>query len=685
MKSIKSDISALVVLGFVVVVVFRDYFTGAKSPSWDFLTDYFTASFVWWNSGSFFNPPSYLPYAFSGFPAHLSGQAANWYLPVGLLAELNIYNIHTSAILQAITIIFGIFGIYLLAKSWKVSHYISLLVAVAYLFSPGFYTSASHIDIVRGWAFMPWILLALKPLKKNSVITVIAIAVLAFQYMVGAYPGIIIASIYILSIYVLFNLFFVDQNRQDYLFFQIAPFAVGVAMSLLKWLPLVAEERLYRGGNTVEVTPAIISTLIYPYDTLVLPNDITMRSLFLAPILFLCVSLIQKISRPVILFGSIAVVSILLGFDFTETIRWQEALPFLGESRFRTTDFKLFWSISLILLGGLALQQAKAKGLSIIRGALAIGLAFVFLTFLNRLAKTALLEDMLIPGNNYARIAGITFSLMVLFLVITKYFGIGFNAAITIGIIGTLTIGYQWSELNKTPWSNDRIGIEQVYYGMEVDKRILEGKNREYETRPSRVGPEFPIPYPIELTSQMWSNSEINKTFSLGGYVPLKGIPRYEEMIEFAKTQESIEYYALLAQPQTGWITSSTTADLDTIKCISESDCLIDDSSVVASTWNLNQIEFEISTPSNGLLVVNEIPWQGWQANVCSDTSCEVLETDFNLETLLLSVPVDTSIKKVTFEYQQPLKIISWILFWAAVAGLIIIIAYLNKVKTTKR
>ena len=674
MKLIKSDFAAVAVLSLTGLVIFREYFSGSKSPSWDFLNDYFTASFVWWNSGSFFNPPSYLPYAFSGFPAHLSGQAANWYLPVGLLAELKIYNIHTSAILQAITIIFGLIGIYFLAKSWQIPRYVSLLLALAYLFSPGFFTSASHIDIVRGWAFMPWILLALKPLKDNSIKSVIAITFLSFQYMVGVYPGIIIASVYILFLYVSFNLLFNSENRRNYFLYQIIPFAIGIAMSFLKWLPLVTQERLYRGGNTVEVTPAIISTLIYPYDTLVLPNDITMRSLFLAPIVILSVLLIQKINKSIAIFAIIAAVSIFLGFDFSQTNKWQEALPFLGESRFRTTDFKLFWTLSLLMLAGLALQQVKAKGLSVIRGVAAVALAFLFFTYLNRLARTALLEDMLIPGNNYARIAGITFSLMVLFLIIKKFFAFGFSGAITLAIVGTLVIGYQWSELNKTPWSNDRVGIEQVYYGMEVDKRIGEGEGREYVTRPGRIGPEFPIPYPIALTSQMWSNSEINKTFSLGGYVPLKGIPRYESMIEFAKTEESVNYFKLLAQAQTGWIVSEDTANKQAVECITNQSCLIESTKIQATSWELNKIEFAITNSTNGLFIINEIPWQGWKAEVCSEGDCETFEADSDIETLLLSVPVKADTQKVIFSYEQPLRLLTWVIFWISILAVMILL-----------
>jgi hypothetical protein len=245
--------------------------------------------------------------------------------------------------------------------------------------------------------------------------------------------------------------------------------------------------------------------------------------------------------------------------------------------------------------------------------------------------------------------------------------------------VGTVVIGIYWSEVNKTPWSNDRVGIEQVYYGMAVDKRIEEGQNREIYLRPSRIGPEFPIPYPIELTSQMWSNAEINRSFSLGGYVPLKGIPRYEQMIEFAKTNESISYFALLAESQTGWIVSKDKSDLETVNCIYDQTCLVDSSTVSAIDWDLDKLEYSVSTMRDGLLTVNEIPWEGWQAEVCSEGSCEKVKTEADLETLLLSVPVSSDTKSVTFLYQQPFKKTSWIIFWLSLVGVLILSLRIKK------
>jgi hypothetical protein len=268
---------------------------------------------------------------------------------------------------------------------------------------------------------------------------------------------------------------------------------------------------------------------------------------------------------------------------------------------------------------------------------------------------------------------------MVLFLIIKKFFAFGFSGAITLAIVGTLVIGYQWSELNKTPWSNDRVGIEQVYYGMEVDKRIAEGESRNYLTRPERTGPEFPIPYQSALVNHMWSVSEVNNTFSVGGYVPIKGIPRYESMIDIALYQFGMPYFELLALPQAGWIVSERKINLDSINCIVASDCIINNSIVKPESWSIDKLKFTISSSKSGNLVINEIPWEGWTAKVCSDSDCVVYVTDFDEKTLLLNVPITSSTISVTFEYVQPLKLISWTIFVLALLLMLIIIYALSK------
>jgi hypothetical protein len=95
--------------------------------------------------------------------------------------------------------------------------------------------------------------------------------------------------------------------------------------------------------------------------------------------------------------------------------------------------------------------------------------------------------------------------------------------------------------------------------------------------------------------------------------------------------------------------------------------------------WDIDELKFNLSSSKAGLFVVNEIPWEGWKAEVCSESSCEKVKTESDLETLFLSVPVSSDTKNVTFFYQQPLKKTSWIIFWLSLVGVLILSLRIKK------
>lgn len=664
---------SLIFLISLPVLVFRKYLSGEQSPSWDFLGDYLTNSISWWNSGSFFQPAEYIPYAFSGYPAYLSAQSSAWYFPYAILDQVNLISSWPLAVLQVLTIVLGIIGFYFLSIKLGISRWVSLIIASAYLFTPGFFTSASHIDIVRAWAFMPWILIALFPRSKVSNWYIIGVTLLSFQYLISIYPGVIIASVYVFIVYIPLLLWLYKANLKTYFLYQLIPFLMGALMSLIKWLPFIFEERIFRGGNTVVVNQGIISTLIYPYQTIILPNDITMRSLFILPLLIFSVFCIKKINRAAFLFSIVGIFSLIFGFDFNQTDPWQNNLPLLGESRFRTTDFKLFLTISLLLLAGIGIEQIRKYGINPVRAGVALALSFSYVLILNRLAKNAgLLSDILIPGNTIARVSGVTFFLILILFSIYYFFKIKtmMYSGLAIYLLTTIFIGWYWALQSPAVWLNDRVASERFYYGetsSEINERV---RDFTPTMRGKRSGPIFPIPYPAELTFQTWNKAEMEKSFTLGGYVSLKGIIRYENFIETAMMQEGANYFELLRQPLNAWLTEAPDAGLTTADCIQASSCLTTSFDYEIKNWSSNRIDFQITNAKNGLMVINEVPWKGWKAEVCSLEQCQLVDVDTSIEQKLVATPISNEVISVSFIYMQPMKAISWAVFWLAVGFL---------------
>lgn len=677
-----ADLASIATLVLLTLVVFRDYLSGQRSPSWDFLGDYLTNAISWWNLGSFFSPAIYIPYAFSGYPAYLSAQSSGWYFPYVFLDVFNLISSYPLAVLQVLTIIFGVVGFYFFSKSWNVKPIISLTVSIGYLFTPGFFTSASHIDIVRAWAFMPWLLLALKPKEKNSSVNIALTGLLSFQYLIGIYPGVIIASVYIFALYIPLLIWMFRPNLKKYFTFQLLPLAAGALLALIKWLPFVFEERLFRGGNTVVVNQGILSTLLYPYQTTILPNDITMRSLFIMPILVVSLTLINKITKPIIFFSSVAVFSIVLGFDFSQSSPWQNSLPLLGESRFRTTDFKLFLTIAILMLSAFAIQQALEKGLSLLHAGASLTVAFGYFWLLNRFAKNGgLLADVLGPGNLMARFVGITFLFIILILLLRKLINLRFLTLITnaILILNVTFAGWYWSAQSPAVWSNDRVAAEQFYYGetsSEINKRV---KDYEPSFREERSGPTFPIPYPAELTFQTWNKSEIDKSFTLGGLVSLKGVTRYEDLLEIAMSKDGVEYFELLRQPLSAWVVDKEQANLETAKCIIDNSCTNLNVNSKVTNWKPSRYSIELSDAASGLLVTNEVAWAGWHAKVCSTSSCSIIPVASDLGNKLVAVQITDNVNSVEFFYKQPYKTESWVGFSIGVSLLLFLVVINNK------
>ena len=134
-QRVKSEFLYLLIIVLAVLYVFRGYFVGNTAPPWDFYGDYYTQAFSWWDLGSFFHPTTYLPYLISGYPSHLGLQVSSYYIPVGIVAEFFGYTLENATRLQGFTIMFGIVGIYVLARLQTFRRPTSVLIALTYLFS----------------------------------------------------------------------------------------------------------------------------------------------------------------------------------------------------------------------------------------------------------------------------------------------------------------------------------------------------------------------------------------------------------------------------------------------------------------------------------------------------------------------------------------------------------------------
>lgn len=670
------------VLLVVTCIVFWGYLSGASAPPWDFWGSYTTSAYTWWTLGSFLSPPKILPFMLGGYPAYLDLQNASWFLPVGLTSLITSYAPQAAATLQAFTVAFGSIGAYLLGRSLGLRRSACVMVGLGYLFSEGFIGRAQHSDVVRAWAMLPWVLLALYPVKKPKPWQVVFAALLWFQFFVGAYAGILAASAYFCLVWVGLTIWLCRDRWRQYLTWLLVTVVPGALMAGVNWLPyLSAGGKPVFKGNSIDVTTAMLGTVIYPFLDFGIPNDITLRTFFIVSTLFLAIPFIRG-QRRLVLFGSaLALTGVILGIDLLGRPGWQESMPLLDLSRTRTNDFKAGLILGVCLLGGAGMQSlvldsqrdisirwwVKRSGVAAaLVGALVVigftgpysaanrGLGLLWLMIgMLALILAAFMVALVRKRHDPPSWRRTTLRVLpVLFLVTT-----------------TTTLGWWWARESSYVWSVPREQSELGRWGATADDLIEREGPTEYAKRPARSGPEFPTS-PEGILSYNWAGSEYSRQPSIGGYANLKGQQRFEQLLAFAGDEEAKPLLDVLKEDSVAWrLPTGTTPSLNAIDCLVLGSCLEYGLEVVS--WQPDRIELSIPPKAASRLVINELSYPGWKADVCVESACAEQEVPSGQDDVLISADMADSATSVVFRFETPRMKLALILF---AAGLMLVL-----------
>jgi hypothetical protein len=646
---------------------------GFSSPPWDFWGGFLTTANSWWSLGSFFSPPEYLPYLFGGFPAALGLQVGAWYLPVGILHSTVGFSPFVAAALQACTIGFASVGAYILARRLQINHVPALLTAIGYFFSPGFFSNAQHTDMLIAWAMFPWLLITLMPSKKYSVLAILGSSLLWFQFFIAAYPGNIISFAYFSAAVVMFHLFTTKVGRLTYLAWITTIVFSGLLMSCLRWAPYFAlTDADNARGNAQVMSAGILSTLVFPFTDNALPNDLTMRALFIPTTLLVSIFFIRKSKTTAYCFILI-VLGVVLGFNYPFFSAIQDPLPMLDVSRFLTNDFKAGLTLGLCLLGGYGCEQAmisarQRRSIHFFVRLLPAILGFLLLLYL---ANYASLSKMTVT-------AGVRWFLISLISIIVVFFILRLtsrrdktqharllpitNCIAALILIGTTSmVGFLWAIHNEITWKHPRERIEVRYYGSSVATLIDNQIPIELTKRPPRQGPEFPTD-PAVLQSPAWNGNEFRRSFSVGGYVNLKGQSRFDQMILWSSQPESKNWFKALSLESTAWmLPSNVESDLRSADCVIDQSCL--SSGLAVISWKPGEINVAVPVGSAGTVVINELAYEGWRVKICTSTDCKSEAVRTGENSTFLSAPINASVTSLRFYYVTAARGVSWLLF----------------------
>ena len=680
----KESLSILFVFGFTLFV-FRGYLSGEVAPPWDFYGDYYTQAFSWWDLGSFFQPTSYMPYLISGYPAHLGLQFSAFYLPVGFIAEFFQYTIVNAARLQALTIAIGIVGVYVFSRRWGISNGSSIVASFGYLFSAGFFSNASHIDIVRAWAFLPWLLLLLSPVKNLRWWNIPIAVIIWFQFFVGAYPGNIASFAYLFLFFVLVIIYFNRNSIKKLAFWYSITVIPGLLLSGVKWIPFLISSSGPQIQNQVKVNLGIFSTIFFPYGgtgqsgDAVLPNDLTQRTFFVIPLILLLTAFARG-NKFITTVGLLFLTgSIILGIDFPILTHWQENLPLLDLSRFRTIDFKPGISLSLGLLAGVGLDNLtkrfklfpKFKEIKFeIAQYFVILSIFLSALFIGRKVGFSA-QDIKVT---YLWVSLSFFVIFTLFVLLRYKLQIAIQGLV---IVSVCFIGISWANSFKDPWQVPRVPTENLYFGSEVSQLIANQLDKKLISRPERVGPALPIPYPGEMIIQFWNFNDLKRSYSTGGYVTIKGNKNFDKYVEYAVDKKNSNVISFLQEKSQVKFLNSEESSVDL--CFVNRTCEFNDSTYEFTEYNSGLFKINlIENVKSMRIVINEIGWNGWKARGCvSVNQCVDLDVGKQDDNLLLNAQIPAGIKTLEFNYVTPGLKNSWILFYLTlfyVAGMMLLV-----------
>ena len=335
-------------------VTFGLYLAGLTVPPWDFFGSYNTDAYLWWSRGGFFDPVDWIPKLWAGYPAAAVLQNSAWYLPVGIAAAFGPFTLHSAAVVQALHVAFGAVGAYLLIRRMGGSFPPALLAAAAWFFAVGIYSNAEHVDIVRGYAWLPWLLLVVSPLWSWRRWWAIPTAtILLWQAATGVYPGILIAAAYVLPFWAV-AAFLIWRRPVALTVVGIAVSALGAALlSGPRILPYLMQSTAPATAtpDTSQFSIWMLGTVAFGYGSPELPNDISMRSFFV-PADRDGARLLRELAEPVHSGGGgDPRPAFCLGMPFLPWFDAAQALPGMSLSRFSMSDFKPFLIMGVLLLG----------------------------------------------------------------------------------------------------------------------------------------------------------------------------------------------------------------------------------------------------------------------------------------------------------------------------------------------
>ena len=654
-------------------LVFVPYYLGWAIPPLDFLSSYTTDAYQWWWFGNPVHPPQWLPWQWNGYPAVMSIQSGSWYLPVGLAAAVTAYTPQVAAIVQALHVAFGALGGYVLARRTGLSRGPAALVLTAYFFAPGFFSGAAHPDLLRGWAWLPWLMLTCSPRWPWHRGGAVALAaVVLWQALVGIYPGQIVAFAYVLLAWVGCWLATVREERRAFIVRLAVSGVLATALATPKYLPLVwLHSSSFTSNDQMVADLSTLATAVLPREGLASLNDPSMAVMWVPAVLL--VFLVAADRRVRCFWPAVGAftASVVLGLPLFATYRLP--LPGLQLSRFQMNDFRAALILSLILIAATGAQRAMTAPVPPIRR---VGIAAGVL-----ITGTTALVVASAPTHGAIGLALVTSSAAAAWAMSTRRARTVLRPS-TRWLVLVLVVaigGCSFSLLSTSDWGQGRVRTERFHYGRTVSTLLAEsdGVPDSSTRRPARrLPPAQPKRGLVEPLLDTAGNAAVYAHgFAVYGYSNLRNSDTAAAMSaayhDPARHQSFLTFYGApgaLAPVVKGNIAADS-------QCLARGSCA--GTAFTSVRYAPGSMTFSVQSDARRPVAVNESYYPGWEAAVCttgSGTGCRVAPVQQGpMGSIGVEMPPGRS--ELTLTYVTPGLAAGRVIFWLAVAGLLAAIA----------
>lgn len=586
----------LVIIALNVFIFHRHYFNGYGFP-WDFVGTYLAVPFYWVEVIKAGASPSWVPFQGMGYPLYMNLQSGYYYLPNWIFVFIDSgYSVNNAVYFQCLHVLLGAFGAFLCSKVSGLDWQKSLMVSVSFMVFGGFYSNAEHVDIIRGFSFLPWVFIIVFTKdwsfsSKNFIAIMCSIPFFFYLMVTGGYLGMLISVCFVFSMLVLIRTL-VEKKLLicTSIFFMMF---VGILLSSYFLVPAVLfMKELVRNNSNIQydyMKLIDVYSLIFNINYKVLPHDISMRSFSIGivsvVVLVLGVNVVSLKRYYLLLVG--IVLSLLMMSGLLHHLLIKVVHP-LGLSRMNMSDYKGMIALFLILFSFHLLDNIKNTSQHFVRLSLVVLFILSGIYTLKIAGKAEFLD------------LGYMLMISLFVFIFVKHTKNNMQLCLLLVII-------------VLDWH--RVHGNQYYYSTPKIKEYIENTFGKYNENQIALKHNL-----LPSNHRISRNAESVQPMSYKGYYSGQYM-----MYDYGGSNQLTRYVSI----HNNKLFESFAQESWALKIVNKNGLLADKNleNLHLLKYGVDNLEIKVNLAESCLLVENEIYWKGWDSYINMDNQLQKITT----------------------------------------------------------